>query len=299
LLVMVSPSHELMHRIFQKDPSIFTRTFKRLGIPFPDSIAVSFPPTDLTEIRPLERRLDTLLQFDTADGHSYLLAVEAQGKKDPDKHGSWAYYMSYLYAKYRMPPLLLVVCQDESTSRWAETPFHIGLPHWRTLTVRPLVLGPHNVPMITDPAAAAEDIPLATFAAITHGKSRQPDIMVKALASALEAADDETADIFRELTEIGLGFSPAAQIWKDLMAIPTHFFRSESSQKLREEGREEGWRQAEIKYILSLLQIRNIAITEADRERVTNCADEDTLDRWFRRAATAERAEDVFAEPSL
>ncbi|MFC4030273.1 hypothetical protein ACFO3J_02175 [Streptomyces polygonati] len=83
------------------------------------------------------------------------------------------------------------------------------------------------------------------------------------------------------------------------MAIPTHFFRSETSEKLREEGRiegrEEGRRQEKISNILSLLRIRNIAITEAERERITSCTDESTLDQWFSRAATAERAEDVFA----
>ncbi|MFC4030272.1 hypothetical protein ACFO3J_02170 [Streptomyces polygonati] len=284
-----------MHRIFQEDPRIFTRTFKRLGLPFPDPIAVSLPPTDLTEIKPLERRLDTLLRFDMADGDSYLLAVEAQGRKDPDKHGSWAYYMSYLYAKYRTPPLLLVVCQDEATSRWAKRPFHIGTAQWRTLTVRPLVLGPHNVPIITDASAAADDIPMAAFAAITHGKHRQADIMLEALATALRKADLDTADLFKELTEIGLGSGPAGKIWKDLMAIPTHFFRSETSEKLREEGREEGRRQQKIKDILSLLQIRSVSITEAHRERVAACTEYDILDRWFSRAATAERAEDVFA----
>src|SRR5262249_40167952 len=108
------------------------------------------------------------------------------------------------------------------------------------LTVRPRVLGPHNVPVITDPSAAAEDIPLATFAAITHGKHPQADMMLKALATALKTADEETADLFKELTELGLGTTPAAQIWRDLMATPTSFFRAETAEKLRDEGRAEG-----------------------------------------------------------
>ncbi|MZE76196.1 hypothetical protein [Streptomyces xinghaiensis] len=289
---MVSSSHEAMHRIFQEDPGIFARTFDRLGIPFTDPVAVSLLPTDLTEIKPLERRLDTLLRVDTAHGDSYLLAVEAQGRKDPDKHGSWAYYLSHLYAKYRLPPVLLVVCQEESTARWAAAPLHIGPPQWRTLTIRPLVLGPHNVPLITDPSTAARDIPLATFAAITHGKHPCAATMLKALATALKTLDAETATIFRELTELGLGKSPGAQIWRDLMAIDLSFFRSETSQKLREEGRAEG----RAEDILMILETRGLPVSGEARERITGCADPDVLRHWLSRAVTAGRTEEIFAE---
>ncbi|GHA79227.1 hypothetical protein GCM10010392_00620 [Streptomyces clavifer] len=117
-----------MHRIFQEDPGIFTGTFRTLGIPFPDPVAVSLLPTDLTETKPLERRVDTLLRVDTADGDGYLLAVEAQVRKDPAKHSSWTYYLAHLNAKYGIGPVLLVVCQDESTARWAARPIRIGPP---------------------------------------------------------------------------------------------------------------------------------------------------------------------------
>ncbi|GDY63563.1 hypothetical protein SAV14893_029560 [Streptomyces avermitilis] len=71
----------------------------------------------------------------------FLLAVEAQGKKDLDKPHSWAYYLAHLYAKYKLPPVLLVVCQDRNTAAWAALPVDIGPPEWPALTVRPLVLG--------------------------------------------------------------------------------------------------------------------------------------------------------------
>ncbi|MFI1097063.1 hypothetical protein [Streptomyces sp. NPDC020917] len=289
---MVSSSHEAMHRIFQEDPGIFARTFDRLGIPFTEPVAVSLLPTDLTEIKPLERRLDTLLQVETADGGSYLLAVEAQGRKDPDKHCSWAYYLSYLYAKYRMPPLLLVVCQDEATAQWAKMPFHLGTPMWRTLTLRPLVLGPHNVPIVADVASAAEDIPVAVFSVLTHSRHPHADTMLRALSAALRKADPDTADLFKEITELGLGTSPAAEIWRDLMAIPTSFFRSETAEKVREEGRV----QSRAEDTLTALQLRGIEVSDDVRERVESCTDSDLVRLWFHRAVTAERAEDIFGD---
>ncbi|WP_406137251.1 hypothetical protein [Streptomyces sp. NBC_01089] len=297
---MVNSSHEAMHRIFQEDPGIFTRTFGALGIPFPDAVAVSQLPTDLTETKPLERRLDTLLRVDTAGGGGYLLAVEAQGRKDPAKHSSWAYYLAHLHAKYGLGPVLLVVCQDESTARWATGPIRIGPPEWPSLTVRPLVLGPHNVPAVTDASVAARDVPLAVFSAITHGKKPYAAAILKALAPALKTVDPDTATILAELTELGLGNNPAAAIWRNLMAADLSFFRSETSQRLRAEGRAEGEArgeaQGEAKSVLRILDRRGIETDQAVIDRITTCADPDTLLNWLDRALTATTADDLFTE---
>jgi hypothetical protein len=58
-----SPEHEALHRIFQHDPALFTRSVSRiLGIPVPEPYDVSVLNVDLTEIRPVERRADSVLQ---------------------------------------------------------------------------------------------------------------------------------------------------------------------------------------------------------------------------------------------
>ena len=81
---------------------------------------------DLTEIEPIERRVDTLLRAETHEG-SYLLVVESQGKPDERKRGSWPYYLSYLHEKYRCEPVLIVVTQSSATARWAAEPIHLGV----------------------------------------------------------------------------------------------------------------------------------------------------------------------------
>ncbi|WP_461063586.1 hypothetical protein [Streptomyces pseudoechinosporeus] len=293
---MVSSSHEAMHRLFQEDPGAFARTFRALDLPFPDPVAVSLMPTDLTEIKPLERRVDTLLKLDTASGESHLLVVEAQGKKDPKKPASWAYYIAHLYAKYRIPPVLLVTCQDKTTAAWAAEPITIGPRQWRTLTLRPLVLGPHNVPAITDPSAAARDIPLATLSAITHGKDANAAAILKALAAALKTVDEESARIFAEFTELGLGTAPAAKIWRQLMSVDLSFFRSETSQRLRAEGRVEGHVEGHVEDILLVLSERGVEVPDDVRARITDCTDLETLRTWLKRSVTAATAEDLFAD---
>ncbi len=285
---MVSSSHEAMHRIFQEDPGIFARTFRALGIPFSDPVAVSLLPTDLTETAPLERRVDTLLRFDTAEDDGFLLLVEAQGKKDSAKPASWAYYLAHLWTKYATPPVLLVVCQDKTTAAWASGPFTIGPAQWPALTLRPLVLGPHNIPVITDVSVAARDIPLATLSAITHGREANAAAILKALASAMKTVDEKTAGIFIELTELGLGKAPAAQIWRDLMAADLSFFRSETSQRLRAEGKAE--------FVLLILNERGIEVSGDVRERILACREPETLATWCIRSLTAESAADLFED---
>lgn len=296
---MVSSSHEAMHRIFQKDPGVFSRTFRTLDLPLADPDTVSLMPTDLTEIKPLERRVDTLLRIDTLMDGSYLLAVEAQGKKDPDKPASWAYYLAYLHAKYRLPAVLLVTCQDKGTATWASGPFIFGPDYWPMLTIRPLVLGPHNVPVLTDARTAAKDIALATLSAITHGKDANADAILRVHAAALRTVDEETAEFFAELTELGLGSAPAAKTWRHLMTVDLAFFRSETSERLRAEGRvlgrEEGRAQGRAEDILRILERRGIETPETVRDQVTSCTDLGTLDTWFDRALTATTAEDLFA----
>ncbi|MFF0104781.1 hypothetical protein [Streptomyces hirsutus] len=291
---MVSSSHEALHRIFQEDPGLFARAVKGRGILFDVPVTTCTLATDPTETRPVERRVDTLLRMDTADNGSFVLAVESQGKQDPDKPASWAYYLSHLYAKYHMPPVLLVVCADRRTAAWAAQQVDIGPPQWPSLTLRPLVLGPDDLPVINSPEEASRDIPLTVLSAALHRADPAADGILKALATALKgllAEDESTAGLFIELTEQGLGKAPAAVFWRYLMAADLSFFQSETAQSLRAEGRVEG----RVEDILRLLQGRGIEVSEEDRERVTGCRDLDTLDVWFTRAITATSAAEVFA----
>lgn len=57
----------------------------------------------------------------------------------------------WIHPQYQLPPLLVVVCHDRATAAWAARHVDIGPSQWPTLTLRPLVLGPDNVPVVTTP----------------------------------------------------------------------------------------------------------------------------------------------------
>ncbi|WP_406232291.1 hypothetical protein [Nocardia sp. NBC_01009] len=297
---MVRSPHEAMHRLFQHDPGVFTRAFHELALPFDDPLEVALLSTDLTESRPIERRVDTVMRIVTASG-SFLLLVEAQGDKDPDKPASWAYYLSHLLAKFGLPPVLLVVCQDQSTATWAAGPWQLGPPQWSSLVVRPLVLGPHNVPEVTDVETAAADIPLAALSAITHAKAPGIGAILKALVTALrDIGNTDEAQLFAELTELGLSSSPAIETWRKLMTMDLSFFRSETSQRLRAEGVEKGHAAGHAEGLadglLRVLSRRGIVTDDNARARIKACADQDQLNTWLDRSLAATTIADLFAD---
>ncbi|MGW3657898.1 hypothetical protein ACWD6R_20345 [Streptomyces sp. NPDC005151] len=289
---MVSSPHEAMHRIFQEYPGLFSRVSEVLGVAIAPPTSVTVMPTDLTENRPLERRVDTLLRIEMEDGEPFLLAIEAQGKKDPDKPASWGYYYMYLLNKYRLQALLLVVCQDRATAEWAARPTVFGSVGHPIITLCPLVVGPHNMPVITDVAEARKDLALATLAAITHAGDPDIGAILKTLSAALREAPEAIVDPIVELTAQGLGNRPAAQQWRNLVAVDLSFYTSPLSEEIRDEGRAEGIARS----ILLLLAQAGIDVPDETRERIMGCSDLDTLSRWLLRAPAASSIEDIFAE---
>jgi len=254
---------------------------------------------DLTEIEPIERRVDTLLRAETDSG-DYLLVVESQRRKDDAKRGSWPYYLSYLYEKYRCEPVLIVTTQNRATARWAAEPIHLGVPGRPSLTVRPFVLGPDNVPVIADAREAERDVPLAVLSAMTHGRGRQAAAILESLAAALNTIDADSAAAFAQFVDSCLADRQVKQMWRDLMTTMQYFWRHPLAEQVREEGREQGLEQgrveAKAEMILHILQWRGIPVADAVRDRVEACTDLDQLEVWAQRAVHATDAAELFLE---
>jgi hypothetical protein len=303
--------HEALHRIFLQDEALFARAAAHiLGIVVQEPQQVTVLSNDLTTVKPLERRPDSVLMaewlVDDPVGR-YVLIVESQTDPDDTKLRRWPYYIAYLHDKYECPVVLLVVCNKESTATWARQPIVIGLPDLTCMLVYPVVLGPDNVPAVTDVAEAGGDLTFAVFSALTHGRSSEVGAILEALAGALNAIDGETALTLMEMTEAGLVGTAGQQKWRELMRkqlIPYKSeFRREGIEEGRavgiEEGRAEGRAQGEAvgraDAILQILDKRGIAVDDASRERIVSCADLDVLGDWLDRSLIAARVSDLFA----
>ncbi|GGN65749.1 hypothetical protein GCM10011579_036540 [Streptomyces albiflavescens] len=292
---MVTSAHEASHRIFQERPEILTPVFGILGIPLPEKATVDVLTPDATELRPLERRVDSVLRIGPSDGDGFLLAIEAQGRRDADKESSWAYYVSYLWAKYRLPVLLLVVCQDRGTAKWATGPFSCGARGWTAQTTHPLVVGPDNLPVITERRAVAENVAMAAFSAVVHGRSTEGTAILDPLARVLQSMDGKSAEYYYEFVEVGLGATPAGDKWREILSFVSYFpGRGTVRETAYLEGKAEGKAEDRASLILRVLDKHGVSVPEDTRDRITSCTDLDTLALWFDRALTATAAEDLF-----
>lgn len=178
---------------------------------------------------------------------------------------------------------------------WAHGPLSLGHETWPCLMLHPLVLGPHNVPAVTDVETAFTDLPLAALSAITHATRPEIGAILEALSAALHLAGGrDDAQIYTELVELGLGRTRGATIWRNLMSIDLSFFRSETSQRLREEGREEGREQGVADSILRILRRRGIEVGDAAEAKITSCHDRTQLVDWLDRSITARSVDDMF-----
>ncbi|MBC7300483.1 MAG: hypothetical protein H5T78_05965 [Nocardia sp.] len=288
---MVTSSHEAMHRIFQHDAAAIAHAFSVLKLPFSKPTAVEQISVDLTETTPVERRADTILDITTVDDR-FLMVVEAQSCADDSRPDAWSYYVTFLRNKYKLPVILVVICHDHATARWATTPMKLGHAFWTAITLHPLVLGPHNVPAITDPVVVVQDLPLAALSAITHAREAEIGaILVAIVAGIRRLGGNETTEFYVELIEQGISHTDAAETWRKHMATDLSFFRSESAQKLRAQGRAEG----RAEDVLVVLRHRGVAVTEDAAERIRACHDEEQLAAWLRRSLDVSSVDELLS----
>ncbi|MGV9902593.1 hypothetical protein ACWDU8_08925, partial [Streptomyces sp. NPDC003388] len=185
----------------------------------------------------------------------------------------------------------IVVTQNSATAKWASRPIRLGFRDWHSLTVRPLVLVPDNVPVIADEQSAVRDVPIAVLSAMTHGRGRQAPAILESLATALQTIDDETAAVFVQFVDSCLADPQAKQMWRDLMTATQYFWRHPLAEQVREEGRVE----AKAEMVLHILEWRGIEVPDAVRDRVNACTDLNRLEVWAQRAMCAEDAAELFA----
>ncbi|MCQ8769881.1 hypothetical protein [Streptomyces telluris] len=202
-------------------------------------------------------------------------------------------------AKYGHPALLLVICQDKATAEWAAGPFKLGPEGWKALAVHPLVLGPGNVPPIIDAEEAAQNLAMATFSAMTHGRSQDAPAILDALARALGTADEESVAYYSELLEIGLGETPARETWRNLMTIRTYFpGRGTLIEETLLKGEAKGEAKGRADMVLRALEHRGVPVSARDRERIAECTDLDIVQGWADRAFTVSSVDELFGEES-
>ena len=296
---MPSYLHEVLVEMFRDRPVFAAELLTGLlGMPVPAFEQARVSSADLTNVAPTEYRADAVIVLTVGNAPVLGVVVEVQLGRKRRKRRVWPAYVANLYARLGCPVSLLVVCRDRVTAAWCGMPIMVGVPGYM---LTPLVLGPAEVPVVTDPTLARRQPELAVLSAMVHGERSGEKGVFDALLAALEEVDQDHADLY---TDIVLAALPQAirDYLETLMSAATiratYGYQSDFARRYYAEGeakgKAEGEASGEAKAVLAVLDARSIEVPDRIREEITGCTDLDQLDTWIRRAATANKVQELF-----
>lgn len=77
------------------------------------------------------------------------------------------------------------------------------------------------------------------------------------------------------------------------MTTTSHRYQSDFARRYFSEGEASGEARGEARAVLTILDARGVEIPDEVRDNITNCTDLDQLAAWIRRAATADKIQDL------
>jgi hypothetical protein len=278
---MPSYEHEGLVELFRHRHSLAVELAECLGITLPVWQQARPDPGELPDLVPA-RLADAVIKLTDGDDRPvFAIVVEVQMGRDPDKAWSWPMYVTNLRARLRCPVILLVVCADSGTAAWAATPIELG-PGW---VVTPWVVGPDQVPVLTEPDRARQSPQLAVLSALAHGGDPDRTQVLDALLAAYAVVDRDRAGLYHDLMLVTLP-AAALQYLEAQMAIGTYEYQSDFARGYFSRG--------EADAVLRVLAARGIDIPDDIRLRINECTDLEQLRTWVTRAATATSVHDLF-----
>ncbi|WP_437810087.1 hypothetical protein [Sorangium sp. So ce1078] len=283
---MPSITHEALVELFKNRPTLAAEMLQgALGQRIPTFQEARVESSDLTEIVPSARRADLVIVLVGARQRPAMgIVVEVQLGTDPDKPYVWPVYMTQTRAQHRCPTRLLVVTTDPAMARWCSRPIDTGHPGW---TLRPLVLGPKGVPVVTDAEQAKAAPEVVVLSAMAHGQSEAGEAIGVAFLAAAAGLDEERRAVYGDLVLSSM--NEAARRTLEAMMKSGYVFQSEFARSYVAKGKIE----AKAQDVLAILEARRLDVPAEVRERVLASTDLAELDRWIRQAAVVSDAREL------
>ncbi|HET9930018.1 MAG TPA: hypothetical protein VFQ35_04990, partial [Polyangiaceae bacterium] len=284
---MPSLDHELLIELFRNQPELAAQLLRdALHLELPAYTEARLASSDLTELVPTEFRADAVVLL--VDGKPVLgVIVEAQLSRDERKRFTWPAYVSVLRARHQCPVELLVVTPDRAVATWASTPISLDLTG--SAALRPRVLGPETIPIVTDAERAAREPEFAVLSLMAHGRDDTETAVSIALAAghAVQFLSEDQRVLYLALIESAL----SDEAKKAFEMHPQSGKLISSWQRAPFEKARAAEKAADI---IAVLEARGLVVSDAQRQRITETSDLDTLSRWVRRAATVTSTDALF-----
>jgi len=294
---MPTPWHDSVTKIFTEHPELAIEIATSLnGAQVPRGVPMRVEAPNFNDRPSSDFEADAVIVAGPARDPVRAIIVEAQKRTLKDKPPQWARYAAQLWTFLRCPVDVLVICPDAKSAFWYARAVPTTLPGYTHL---PVVLPPSAVPGIVSPDEAAARPAMAALSVAYHGAD---PAVCRAFAEGMRQLPPERAS---QYSEHAYNMSPLAvqRILEQLMTsdywpvyspfAKEHFGRGKKEG--RKEGKQEGKQEGEAEAILLVLEARGLHVTDAERERIIGCTDLKQLKKWVTRAATAEKADDLFA----
>lgn len=290
---MPSTEHESPLALAKLDPGLVAWLLSNVfDVKVPDYHHARTQAADVRVLVPRTYHADSMLLFcDPADRPLLAVVLEIQRGWDATKRRTWKLYVAQLEAELDVDAALLVYCPNPATARRYRSLFEFnGL----SLSLRPFIFTPGDVPLVVDVDLARANPALAVLSALCHGNDAQVEATFPALAEALRSAGPKRAILYYDIVLAGLPVATRTR-WEAFMTLitPGYKYQSELFQKLATEHEELGEARGEARAILTVLEGRGLPVPVEVRERILACTDLAQLDAWLRRALTATTIDDV------
>jgi hypothetical protein len=297
---MPSSLHEALVQLFRSRPALAAEILAgTLHQHLPAYSYAEAECANLPKLKTPERNADTVVVLYQLKGKPVLaVVVEIQLQDDKSKKESWPDYLTTLHSRYHCPAMLLVVSPNRRTARLAAEPIEIGHPGF---VVRPLVLGPGLIPVVTDADEAVATPEAAILSGIAHGRRTAARRAAFAAVGQVAAHDIDLAALYADviMAELPKALRKTAEAELRSGTIEyrsdfakRYFAQGEAQGEARGEAR--GEVRGEAKAVLAVLEARKIEVTPDARAQILGCSDLAQLDAWVRRAATADSVDELF-----
>jgi len=283
-----SLDHEALVDLFRNRPTLAAEMLREVfGHAVPAFKEARIESSALPEITPADRRADLVVVLVDDDRSPVrAIVVQVQLHRDPQKWLVWPVYITQTRAQHGCRTWLLVVTIEPEMVRWCSRTIDVG--HF---DLKPLVLGPEGVPVVTDEDQARARPELSVLSAMAHGHGEEAETIGVAFLAAAAGLDEDRRAFYTDMVLSSL--HEAARRKLEEMMKAGYEFKSEFARTYVAKGELKGEIKAKANDVLAVLEARGLDVPADVRERVLASTDLAELDRWIRRAAVISEAKQL------
>jgi hypothetical protein len=309
---MPSMKHQVLASLFRDSPALGLHLFQAAtGTPLPPGMRARLHSAQFTDVQPPEYSADAAYLIEDATGNVCDAAIaEVQLSKSEDKHSSWLQYTATMHRQLQVPVTVMVLVVTEEMERWCAEPLRYDRAG---NTFRPLVIGPSQIPWMTDLEQASVLPELAVMSVAAHAD--EPGAEAIALTAVFACAPLDGPRATRYMDAIMMLLSESARrALLEYLNMHHYEYQSEFARKYVEEGRKdgleegrkdgleegrkeglkEGLKEGRQEVLGKLLSLKFGELPDWAALRL-RAADDTDLARWTERVLTAPTLDDVFA----